>query len=135
LILYHGWSDAAIAPVNAINYYESVQKKMGTKETDSFVRLFMVPGMQHCGGGPGPNVFGQSGVGVAGDADHDIGVALEKWAEGGPAPEKMIATKYTDDKVEAGVLRTRPLCAYPRISRYKGTGSTDDAASFECVLP
>jgi feruloyl esterase len=62
-------------------------------------------------------------------------VALEKWVEGGPAPEKMIATKYTDDKAENAVLRTRPLCAYPRISRYKGIGSTDDAASFECVLP
>jgi feruloyl esterase len=135
LILYHGWSDAAIAPVNAINYYESVQKKMGSKDADSFVRLFMVPGMQHCGGGPGPNVFGQSGAGAPGDADHDIGAALEKWVEGGIAPEKMIATKYIGEKAESGVLRTRPLCAYPKIARYKGSGSTDDAASFECVLP
>ena len=118
LILYHGWSDAAIAPQNTINYYESVVAKMGRDNSDEFVRLFMVPGMQHCGGGAGPSSFGDN-----------IDTALEQWVEKGVAPERIVAAK-TDSKNE--VLRTRPLCAYPLIARYKGTGSTDDAANFTC---
>ncbi len=124
LILYHGWSDAAIAAGNTINYYESVVAKLGKKQAGTFVRLFMVPGMQHCGGGSGPNSFGQFGVG-AGDAEHDIDAALERWVEQGTAPERIIATNR--DRA-----RTLPLCAYPLTARYKGSGSTGDAASFTC---
>jgi len=127
LILYHGWSDAAISPLNAIDYYHGVQAKMGTK-ADGFVRLFMVPGMQHCGGGPGPNVFGQNGDGP-GEPERDIHAALEKWVDGGAAPAKIVATKYKSPGV---VERTRPLCPYPQTAHYKGSGSTDDAANFEC---
>lgn len=127
LIVYHGWSDAAISPLNAIAYYQSVQAKMGAK-ADGFVRLFMVPGMQHCGGGPGPNVFGQNGEGPE-DAEHNINTALEKWVEGGAAPPWIVATKYKS----AGVVeRTRPLCPYPQTAHYKGSGSTDSAANFVC---
>jgi hypothetical protein len=134
LILYHGWSDAAISPSNAINYYRSVVSKMGAKEADGFVRLYMAPGMQHCGGGPGPNVFGQSSVAQS-DARHDIAAALEGWVEQGTAPAEIIATKYKGDNPANALLRTRPLCAYPLIAQWRGTGSSDDAANFACVKP
>ena len=131
LIMYHGWSDAAISAVNSVNYYNAVAAQMGTRDTDSFLRLFMAPGMQHCGGGPGPNMF--MGRGVPPDADHDMDLALERWVETGIAPEKLIATKYKKDGDSSSeVLRTRPLCPYPQVARYKGTGSTDDAANFVC---
>ena len=135
LILYHGWSDAAIPPVNAIRYYESVVTKMGAKNTQPFVRLYMVPGMQHCGGGPGPYNFGQVSVPL-GDAQHDMDAALERWVEQGIAPDSIIATKYkTGANPASGVVRTRPLCAYPEVAHWKGSGSTNDAANFECVKP
>lgn len=132
LILYHGWSDAAIPALSTINYYESVRKRMGDKNTAEFVRLYMVPGMQHCGGGSGPNVFGQGGWRMN-DAQHDITAALERWVEEGIAPREIIATKYKAGQNPAsGVSRTRPLCAYPQTANYKGSGSTDDAANFVC---
>jgi hypothetical protein len=134
LIVYHGWSDAAIPPVNAINYYQTVVSKMGAKDTGSFVKLYMVPGMQHCSGGPGPNVFGQSTVAES-DPQHDISAALELWVEQGTAPNEIVATKYKGDTPATGVLRTRPLCAYPLVAHWKGTGSTDEAANFGCVKP
>ena len=132
LIIYHGWSDAAIPPQNAIDYYKSVVGKMGAKQTDAFVRLYMVPGMQHCGGGPGPNVFGQTSP-VDSDPQHDINRAVEHWVEDGVAPAQIIATKYKGLNPSTGVERTRPLCPYPQVAQYKGTGSTDDAANFTCV--
>jgi feruloyl esterase len=110
LILYHGWSDAAIPPENAIDYYTSVVRQMGLKNVDGFVRLYMVPGMQHCGGGPGPNVF-------------NMPAALERWVEEGAAPAQIIARKDQ---------RTRPLCPYPQTAKYTGKGSTEDAANFVC---
>ena len=135
LILYHGWSDAAIPAQNAIDYYQSVVKKIGRKKNSSFVRLYMVPGMQHCGGGSGPNSFGQGGV-PRGDASRDVAAALERWVEQGVAPEEIIATKFKSGTNPAsGIVRTRPLCPYPMVARYKGTGSTDDAANFECAAP
>jgi len=132
LILYHGWSDAALPPVNTIEYYKAVTAKMGAKNADAFVRLFMVPGMQHCGGGPGPNVFGQFGAAQA-DAQHDIARAMEHWVEDGVAPTQIIATKYKGLDPSSGVVRTRPLCAYPQVAHWTGTGSSDDAANFACV--
>jgi hypothetical protein len=133
LILYHGWSDAAIPPVNAINYYQGVVAKMGAKDTELFLRLYMVPGMQHCNGGPGPNSFGQLSVPHT-DPMHDMDAALERWVEESIAPGQIIATKYkagTDPT--SGVARTRPLCAYPKVAKWKGSGSTDDDANFACV--
>ncbi len=134
LILYHGWSDAAIPAQNTIDYYENMIRKTGARNTVSFVRLFMIPGMQHCAGGAGPNVFGQLGV-AQGDARSNIASALEQWVEAGIAPEEIIATKYKSPTNPAsGIERTRPLCAYPKTAWYKGSGSTDDAANFECVV-
>lgn len=134
LILYHGWSDAAISPLNTIDYYRSVEAKMGQGNTNSFTRLFMVPGMQHCGGGPGPSVFGHDPDDPANDAEHNIYVALEHWVEKGAAPSSVIATKYADDgNPGQGTQMTRPLCPYPQIAKYKGSGDPNDAANFVCA--
>jgi hypothetical protein len=130
LILYHGWSDAAIPPLSTVEYYQSVVKKMGAKDAAAFVRLFMVPGWGHCGGGAGVNSFGQSSIPRA-DADHDIEAALERWVEQGEAPNRVIASKVKPGNPPV-VTRTRPLCAYPQTAHWKGAGSTDDAANFVC---
>lgn len=133
LLLYHGWSDAALPPTNTIHYYESVVKKMGRKQAGEFVELFMVPGMQHCGGGPGPNDFGAFSPAPAAP-DHSMIQSLEQWVEKGTAPTKIIASKYKTDGIPAGgVARTRPLCPYPTFAKYSGSGSTDEAANFSCV--
>ena len=97
LILYHGWEDPAIPAINTINYYQSVAKKMGQQRTDSFVRLYMVPGMQHCNDGPGPDSFGQVGHLVFDDPQHSVDTALEQWVEKGTAPSMIIASKFADD--------------------------------------
>jgi len=133
LIIYHGWNDAAISALNSINYYQNVQNKMGKQEADSFLRLFMVPGMQHCGGGPGPDVFGQLGFSSSNDPQHDMYLALEQWVEKGTAPSTVIATKQPGEG--SSVKVTRPLCAYPQVAKYKGSGDTNDAANFICVAP
>ena len=132
LILYHGWADAAIPAVNAINYFDSVVSKMGSSTASGFLRLYMVPGMEHCGGGAGPNAFGQGGT-PDGDRFHNIDAALEAWVEQGTAPDQLIATKYkTGMDRNSGIKRTRPLCAWPQTAQYKGSGSTDDAGNFTC---
>ena len=132
LILYHGWADAAISPVNSINYHDSVISKMGANNAGAFVRLYMAPGMEHCGGGAGPNAFGQGGT-PDGDRFHSIDAALEAWVEQGTAPDRIIATKYkTNADPKSGVVRTRPLCPWPQVAKYNGSGSTDDAANFVC---
>jgi feruloyl esterase len=133
LIIYHGWSDPALPPQNTVTYYQSVVAKMGEKTAAGFARLYMVPGMQHCGGGPGPNTFDAAPSAQA-DPQQSMSAALERWVENGVAPDKIIATKYkTDGNPASGVARTRPLCPYPQVARYSGSGSTDEAANFACV--
>jgi feruloyl esterase len=136
LIQYVGWGDTAISPENDINYYNSVARELGGHEdTQDFYRLFMVPGMAHCGGGAGANAFGQ---GVNGpnpsDPSDDILTALDRWVETRHAPDKIIATKYVNDTPTQGIAFQRPLCPFPQIAEYKG-GSTTSAASFACVKP
>lgn len=131
LILYHGWDDSGPSPYNSINYYEAVRRTVGAQKTDSFFRMFMVPGMYHCGGGPGPNSFGNAGDPPVVDARHDVLMALEQWVERGKAPEQIIASHVK----EGQVTRTRPLCPYPKRARYQGTGDTNRAENFECVAP
>ena len=109
LIQYHGWNDPQIAPGNSVDYFESV-----ARAPESY-RLFMVPGMAHCGGGEGTSTF-------------DMLAALEQWVEEKKAPERVIASRVRAGKAE----RTRPLCPYPQVAVYKGTGSTDEAESFAC---
>jgi feruloyl esterase len=133
LILYQGWSDAALPPVNAINYFQSVVATLGQRDARSFIRLFMAPGMQHCGGGAGPSAFGASVTSAQSDPQHDMSLALERWVEDGIAPDHIIAAKRQAFDPKSPVVRTRPLCAYPQVARYKGSGSTDDAGNFVCV--
>lgn len=134
LIIYHGWGDAALPPGNSINYFQSVVAKMGKRDADSFIRLFMVPGMQHCTGGPGPDSFGDLVTRFKSDPRHDMAAALERWVEEGIAPDQIIASKRQGGDPKSPVTRTRPLCPYPQVARYKGTGSTDDAANFTCIV-
>jgi hypothetical protein len=132
LIVWHGWSDAAISALNSIKYYEAVKARMGARETDEFLRLFMAPGVQHCDQGPGPTGFvGPSALKP--DALHDMDLAVERWVEEGVAPAQIIAAKYkTFSDPASGLVRTRPLCPYPQVARYTGSGSTDEAANFVC---
>ena len=133
LILYHGWNDPAISPLNTINYYKSVLAAMGEQNAARFTRLYMVPGMQHCYGGPGPTSFGQLGTTTAKGPEHGIYDELEQWVEKGAAPGPVITTKYVEDNSAKGVQMTRPLCPYPQIARYKGDGDTNDSSNFECA--
>jgi len=119
MIQYHGWADPQIAPGSSVNYYKTVLETMGgAKKVQDFYRLFMVPGMAHCGGGEGTSNF-------------DMLSVLEQWVEKGKAPEQVPASRVREGKVD----RTRPLCPYPQVAQYRGTGSTDDAANFVCKLP
>jgi feruloyl esterase len=115
LLLYHGWNDQLIQPQNTIDYYASVTKKLGLRETDDFARLFMVPGMTHCSGGVGPNTF-------------DAVTALEQWVEKGTKPAQIVASHTSNGVVD----RTRPLCPYPQVATWDGRGNIDEAASFVC---
>jgi tannase/feruloyl esterase len=131
LILYHGWNDPAISALNTINYYNDVTDRMRGQEPEAFLRLYMVPGVQHCGGGPGPDSFGLGGG--AKDARHNVAAALEQWVEKGTAPHVIVATKSERNDPTKSAKMTRPLCPYPQIAKYKGKGDTNDAGRFACV--
>ena len=130
LILYHGWNDPAISALNTVNYYDALTKTMG-KDTDSFVRLYMVPGMQHCDGGPGPDSFGQVGTLDFDNPSHSVDAALEEWVEESKTPSAIIASKF-EGQERSHAKMTRPLCPYPQAAKYKGAGDTNDAGSFRC---
>ena len=138
LIQYHGWSDAAIPATSSIDYYNAVAERMGSMDqVRSFYRLFLAPGMMHCGLGPAPSAVG----GVFGlpspdhDPKHDVLAALARWVEKGEAPETIIATRYKDDDPRKGVAAQRPWCVYPALARFSGKGEHGDAANFTCVAP
>jgi serine/threonine protein kinase len=143
LIVYHGWSDPAIPALSTIHYYDNVVANMGLQETEGFVRLYVAPGMHHAMLGPGPNFFGQvdlagiggpPGIPTPTDPQHNISSALVQWVENGVAPGPIIATKYVNDlDPSQGVKMTRPLCPYPQIAKYKGSGDTNDATNFVCT--
>ena len=118
IVQYHGWGDPQISPRASVNYYVSVLDSLGgaSKVMGSY-RLFMVPGMAHCGGGDGTSTF-------------DMLAALEQWVEGKKAPERIEASRVRNGKVD----RTRPLCPYPQVAVYKGSGSTDESANFACQV-
>jgi feruloyl esterase len=115
LLMYHGWNDQFLAPRNTIAYYDSVVAAVGAARARNGVRLFMVPGLAHCGGGDGPASF-------------DPLAALEAWVEKGTAPDQITARRIRDGKVD----RTRPLCPYPQVAEYTGSGSTDEPGNFIC---
>jgi hypothetical protein len=138
LIQYHGWSDAAIPATDSIDYYNAVAERLGGLDsTKSFYRLFLAPGMMHCGLGPGPSavggVFGQPAADH--DPQHDVLSALNLWVEKGMAPEKIVATRYHDDDPVKGVAAQRPWCAYPATARFSGKGATSEASNFSCEAP
>jgi hypothetical protein len=113
LLLWHGWSDAGLSPLATVKYYDEVKKR--DPKADEFVKMFMMPGVLHCAGGPGPDTA-------------DWAAAIDGWVESGKAPQQILATKV----VGGAVTRSRPLCAYPQHAVYKGTGSTDQAENFVC---
>jgi feruloyl esterase len=117
LLMTYGWADQILQPMMGVNYYERAVATNGPQTTD-FFRLFMLPGMAHCGGGAGPD-------------RHDPVTAVIDWVENGKAPESLIASKA----VNGQVVRTRPVCPYPQVARYKGEGSIDEAANFRCIAP
>jgi len=129
-IVYQGWADPVVNPQDTINYVEQVKTKQGTQaELDTFFRLFLVPGMGHCSGGSGTSNFGnQGGPSPVVSAERDVLMSLDRWVEQGVAPDQIVASRV----VQGATVRTRPLCPYPKKAVYKGTGSTDDAASFTC---
>lgn len=133
LILYHGWNDPAIPALSAVRYYDSVVAKMGAGDVNAFVRLYMVPGMQHCDNGAGPAAFGQVGQMIFDDPQHSVSAALVQWVEKGTPPGAIIASKSAGDSKTPAM--TRPLCAYPQVAKYKGSGDTNSAGSFTCAEP
>jgi feruloyl esterase len=139
IIQYQGWNDQVLQPGESPQYYSQVANVMGgLSPTQNFYRLFMVPGMTHCYFGPGATSFGGVGQQIppVRDATHDIETALENWVERGIAPDGMIATKYTDDAAATrSIVLQRPLCLWPLVPRYNGTGNSNDSSNFSCVSP
>ena len=141
--MYHGWADALLSPQDDINYSLRLAQTQGETDvagsaglgrTQSFFRLFMAPGMGHCVTGPGPNVFGGSdNPGGPADAKHNVLLSLQRWVETGDAPDRVVATKYPLDDQTKPPTMTRPLCVFPKVARYKGTGATSVADNFACV--
>src|SRR6266550_8312087 len=130
VVIYHGSADA---PEAVLDYYRQLVSRMGQKSVDEFVRLYIVPGMGHCGSGEVPNDFGQW-VRPHADPRHSMLSALERWVQLGIAPTSIIARQYRmDGDASSGVLGTRPLCPYPEESRWTGKGSRDDASNYACV--
>jgi hypothetical protein len=132
LILYHGWNDPAISAINTINYYQSVVDVMGQDGVDSFARLYMAPGMQHCMGGIGPDSFGENGPWpMVKDPHQSLQLSLERWVEKGAAPKEIVATKFSGPLNSGHAEMTRPLCTFPKVMKYK-SGDEKDASSFVC---
>jgi feruloyl esterase len=115
LLMYHGWSDPQVTPMNSVFYYNDVVKTVGKSKAASSMALFMIPGMNHCSGGPGTDTFDKVKV-------------MEEWVEKGTAPKRIVASHQTNGTVD----KTRPLCPYPQVAKYNGSGDTNDAANFTC---
>ncbi len=115
LLFYHGWADPGPAPANTIAYYDAVVKALGGGKQDDWMRLFLLPGVGHCGGGVGPD-------------QADYMAALERWRENDIAPDQIVAAKVSAGRIDM----TRPICAYPKVAAYKGSGSPNDAGNFVC---
>jgi feruloyl esterase len=146
LLMYHGWADPLISPQSSIDYYTAVVKRENSgvfnssalAKTQKYLRLFMVPGMNHCFGGPGPHAFGNEFSGnivinepPVDDANYHALKALMQWVENGRAPERIIATKYVNDTPSQGIAMQRPICPFPKVPRYIGDDPTQ-ALNFIC---
>jgi feruloyl esterase len=115
LLMYHGWNDQQVPASSSVGYFNRVVDAVGRSAVGKSIQLYMVPGMNHCQGGVGTDTF-------------DKIAAIEEWIARGRAPAHIVASHMTEGKVD----RTRPLCPYPQVAVYKGTGSTDEAANFSC---
>lgn len=139
LIQWHGWDDAAFTPGRTVKYYDEVVETTGRGDlgkVQDFYRLFMLPGVGHCGSGPGPdNIGAENQTAYSQDPKHDIVSALEAWVERGEAPDELIATKYINDDSTQGVQLQRPVCPYPSEAVYKGHGDSNAAKNFTCSAP
>ncbi|WP_198392607.1 tannase/feruloyl esterase family alpha/beta hydrolase [Brevibacterium yomogidense] len=133
LLMFTGWQDPVVSATDVIDYYQQVVDESGSIDSaQEFARLFMVPGMGHCGGGPGATVFSSSTQGVEplrDDAQHNLIRALESWVEEGVAPEQMVASHFDD---EGEPEFTRALCPHPQTGVHRSGGDEAKAASFEC---
>ena len=118
LLIYHGWSDQQVAAENSVDYFSKVTRAAGKSVVNKSIQLYMVPGMGHCQGGPGTDTFNKM-------------AAIEQWVGSGSAPESIVASHLTAGRPD----RTRPICPYGKVAKWKGTGSTDDAANFVCAAP
>jgi feruloyl esterase len=132
LIQYHGWADQMVSSYGSVDFYNQIVAKIGKARADAFYRLFMAPGVNHCGGGPGPFNFGGASPAVSHDPQHDVVAALDTWVTQKKAPDQIIATHLDDAKKPD---RTRPLCPYPLEAKYKGAGDINEAGSFSCADP
>ena len=140
LLLFHGWSDNTLPPRQTVEYYARLRQDLG-EAADESVQLFMVPGLQHCVFGPGPDNIGVLTYGQGESPANNVHAALEHWREKGVKPTRLIAAKYASE-LKALVnprlekpIRTRPLCAWPQVARWSGNGSTDTAENFRCTTP
>jgi len=139
MVLYQGWADTLVAPAQTLAFYNEQGKKFGgTKKEQEFVRLFMAPGVMHCGGGDGPSAFNSTSGGAGNPPsdkpEEDIFAAMIHWVEDGVAPTQVVATKYVDGTPAKGVAMKRLLCGYPQKAWYKGAGDTNDAGNFTCSV-
>lgn len=138
LVMYQGWADTLVAPAQTLAFYSKLGKQFGESNQDEFVRLFMAPGVMHCGGGDGPSAFNSANGGtrnpLSDKPEDDLFAAMIHWVEDGVAPARVVATKYVDDVPAKGIAMKRPLCAYPRKAWYKGSGDTNDASNFTCSV-
>ena len=132
LIIYHGWADNQVTPLASLDFYARIKAHEGQTGTDSFLRLFMMPGLGHCQGGPGAGNIGGATPALSHDPEHDVVAALDAWVLRKRAPNMLIAAHLDAGKKPD---RSRPLCVFPREARYKGAGDASDAANFQCVVP
>jgi len=132
LIIYHGWADEQVTPFASVDFYAQIKARHGQSGTDDFLRMFMMPGIAHCSGGPGVGNIGGATPALSHDPQHDVVAALDTWVTHHQAPTVLIAAHLDASKK---VDRTRPLCPFPQEAHYKGTGDTNDAANFICAVP
>jgi feruloyl esterase len=134
LIVYHGWADNMVPAKTSIDFWQSVNSKMGDSHVSDFYRLFMIPGMSHCGDGPGANILfhSEDAITVPLEPERDMLSALEQWVEESHAPSKFLASRVNEGGI---VERTRLVCPYPSQAKYRGQGNVEQADNFTCAKP
>jgi feruloyl esterase len=132
LIIYHGWADEQVTPFASLDFYSHIVAGQGQAGTDAVLRMFMMPGIAHCSGGPGAGNIGGATPALSRDPQHDVVAALDAWVVRHQVPTILIAAHLDENKKTD---RTRPLCPFPQEAHYKGVGDSNDAANFVCAVP